>query len=148
MSALRDEIRAILREEIAGFRSEAGAAPPSRVAEQVRITSSTELTHFAQDILRRASEPGFAERVARGELVFELSRPPAGPPTQPVVGAIVTGPGSKVPERLDKALITERDINALDGSARSLRIAPTSRLTPLARDEARRRGIRIERDKA
>ena len=53
---------------------------------------------------------------------------------------IVTGPRRTAPDRLDKSLITERDINALAASARSLRIAPSSRLTPLARDEARRRG--------
>lgn len=145
MSALRDEIRAILREEISALRSEVGYAPPA--SEQVRITSSAELTLFAQELVQRASEPGFAGRVARGELVFELATPmPAAAPAA-VSRAIVTGPPRKAPYRLEKSLITERDINALDASARSLRIGPASRLTPLARDEARRRGIRIERDK-
>lgn len=147
MSALRDEIRAILREEIAALRSEAQTAPPRPESEQVRIASSADLTLFARDLMRRASEPGFAERVAHGTLVFELSTPmPAAPPAS-AARPIVTGPARKAPDWLDKGLITERDISALDASARSLRIAPASRLTPLARDEARRRGIRIERDK-
>jgi len=143
MSALRDEIRAILREEIAALRAEAGQGAPA--TEQVRISSGADLTRFAQDLLQRASEPGFADRVARGELVFDLATPAPTPsaPSMP----LVTGPARKAPERLEKSLITERDINALAPSARSLRIGPASRLTPLARDEARRRGIRIERDK-
>ena len=143
MSALRDEIRAILREEIAALRAEAGQGAPA--TEQVRITSGADLTRFAQDLLQRASEPGFADRVARGELVFDLATPAPTPsaPSMP----LVTGPARKAPDRLEKSLITERDINGLAPSARSLRIGPASRLTPLARDEARRRGIRIERDK-
>lgn len=144
MSALREEIRAILREEIAALRSEVGHTPPA--SEQVRITSSADLTRFARELVQRASEPGFAERVARGDLVFELSAPVGATPAS--TRHIVTGPVRQAPDRLDKSLITERDINALEATARSLRIAPTSRLTPLARDEARRRGIRIERDKS
>lgn len=149
MSALRDEIRAILREEIAALSSEAFGAPPA--SERVRIASGADLTRFAQELVQRMSEPGFAERVARGDLVFDLASPmPAPAPAAiPASAAPSSAPAPRrtAPDRLDKPLITERDINALDTSARSLRIAPTSRLTPLARDEARRRGIRIERDK-
>ncbi len=140
MSALRDEIRAILREEIAALRNEVGSPAPAR--ELVRIASGVDLSRFAQELLQRAAEPGFADRVTRGELVFDLAAP-AHATAQP----IVTGSRRTAPDRLDKSLITERDINALAASARSLRISPSSRLTPLARDEARRRGIRIERDK-
>jgi hypothetical protein len=76
--------------------------------------------------------------VQRGALRFELVG------HQPVSGPIVSGPAKPAPDGLDKALITERDIAALSG-ARVLRIGKGARLTPLARDEARRRGIRIER---
>ena len=137
MSALRDEIRAILREEIAALRSE--ALPSAPEIERARITSSAELNRFARDLLRRAAEPEFAARVTRGELIFELSLEPAPPGV-----AVVTGPSAQA-ERLDKTLITERDIANLGGAQRSLRIGRNSRLTPLARDEARRRGIRIHR---
>lgn len=138
MSSLREEIRAILREEIAALRAEAGAPRPA--VERVRVTSGTELTRFARDLVQRAQDPDFAARVARGDLIFE---PAAAAPAPG--GPIVTGPARPAPEVLDKTLITERDIAGLGPSARSLRIAPNSRLTPLARDEARRRGIRIER---
>jgi hypothetical protein len=137
MSALRDEIRAILREEIAALRGE--MAPPAPQVERVRIGSSAELNRFAQELVRRAASPDFAARVTGGELTFELSE-------APVIGApIVSGPASTAPGTIDKTLVTERDIAGLGDGVRSLRLGPRSRLTPLARDEARRRGIRIER---
>lgn len=148
MSALREEIRAILREEIAALRSGLASAPPCET-EQVRLASSAELNRFAADLVRRAGEPEFRARVARGEIMFELvpgRAPGVAASSAPIVAApIVQGPARRAPERLEKTLITERDIAALGGEVRSLQLAPHSRLTPLARDEARRRGIRIER---
>lgn len=137
MSALREEIRAILREEIAALRAESRPAAPS--VERVRIASSAELNRFAQDLIRRAGDPEFAARVAHGDLVFSLEEPGS------TGASIVSGSPRAQPEVLDKTLITERDIGNLGTSVRSLRIGPHSRLTPLARDEARRKGIRIER---
>ncbi|AVO38531.2 hypothetical protein [Pukyongiella litopenaei] len=141
MSSLRDEIRAILREEISALMAEPRPAGPE--TEQVRIASSADLTGFAQDLVRRASDPDFAARVSRGEIVFRLAGAVPVPVSMPV--PVVTGPPRAAPETVDKALITERDIAGLGNAARSLRISARSRLTPLARDEARRRGIRIER---
>ena len=142
MSGLRDEIRAILREEFAALRAETDtAATVSPACERVQIANSADLTRFARDLVARAADPAFAERVARGELIFEKAAdPPAG-------GAIVSGPAKPQANALDKALICERDLAALDGG-RLLRIGKRSRLTPLAQDEARRRGIRIERSEA
>ena len=57
---------------------------------------------------------------------------------------LVTTMPAAVPE-LRKGLITERDIAAVAEGEVRLRVAKTARLTPLAGDEARRRGIRIER---
>lgn len=138
MSALRDEIRAILREEFAALKGEVPCIPTREV---VRVANSADLMRFAQDLVARAADPVFAARVARGEMGFELAaQAPAG-------GPIVSGPAKPPADTIDKALITERDISAISG-ARHLKIARGSRLTPLARDEARRRGIRIERSKA
>jgi len=139
MSALRDEIRAILREELAALRAEPAHGAP--VTERVSVASSAALNRFARDLVERAASPDFATRLARGDIVFELAQdPPAH-----IGAAIVMGPARAQPVTQDKKLITERDIAALAGQSRSLRIARHSRLTPLARDEARRLGIRIER---
>jgi hypothetical protein len=141
MSALRDEIRAILREEIAALRAEAGQAAPQ--SEPVRIASSADLNRFAQDLLRRAASAEFAARVMAGEHRFEL----AGTAMSGAANGapIVTGPARTPPDVIDKPLITERDIAGLGAGPRTLRLGPKSRMTPLARDEARRRGLRIER---
>ncbi|QIE46306.1 hypothetical protein G5B38_12660 [Pseudohalocynthiibacter aestuariivivens] len=140
MSALRDEIRAILREEIAALRSEAASPPPA--VETVRITSGADLTRFARDIAARAADPGVANRIASGALRFELS---GGAAYAPTTAASHAAPARSAAAPIDKPLITERDIAALGRETRALQLGKLTRLTPLARDEARRRGIRIER---
>ena len=83
MSALRDEIRAILREEFAALKGEVPCIPTREV---VRVANSADLMRFAQDLVARAADPVFAARVARGEMGFELAaQAPAG-------GPIVSGP--------------------------------------------------------
>lgn len=141
MPGLREEIRAILREEFAALRAEtAPPAGPLPARERVQIGSSADLTRFAQDLLARAAaDPGLATRVAQGDLRFELAE------TRSMGAPLVTGRPAPAPDVIAKALVTERDIAALTPGARTLRLARASRLTPLARDEARRRGIRIER---
>lgn len=140
MSGLRDEIRAILREEIAALTG--GATPHVATTEAVRVTSNADLTRFAQDLLARAQDPAFAARVTQGMHRFELHH------HQPLCTPIVSGPARPKPNVLRKTIVTERDIDALGTGTQVLSIAKTSRLTPLARDEARRRGIRIERSEA
>lgn len=136
MSALRDEIRAILREELAALRNEVAPAP-----ETVRIETSTDLNRFAQDLLERAQNPDFVAGVRAGTIRFALTGGAVAPsaPARP----IVTSPSRPVAELLDKKLVTERDIAELQ--SRHIRLPRHSRITPLAQDEARRKGIRIER---
>lgn len=136
MPGLRDEIRAILREELAALRHETMQA-----TETVRIASSADLNRFARDILARAASPDFAAQVEQGRLRFELAGgvPAAAPAPRPIVAS----PPAPAGVTLDRKLVTERDIAGL--AAGVLRIGKETRLTPLARDEARRRGIRIER---
>ncbi|MCQ0092268.1 hypothetical protein [Roseovarius sp. M141] len=145
MSALRDEIRSILREEIAALRSQIA---PRRAPERVQIGGSADLDRFARDLLMRAqNDPDFAAAVTSGAQRFELSGAmPA--PANTCAPRIVTGPASPTRTKaaeLTKTLVTERDIEALDKGAKVLRVPKQCRLTPLANDEARRRGIRIER---
>lgn len=134
MSAIRDEIRAILHEEIAALRSEVRAS-----VETVRITSTADLNRFARDLITRASSQDFSQRVAAGEICFELANA-----AMSAAPTMATQPSGSEP-MLDKTLITERDIVGLGQAQQSLRLMKHSRLTPLARDEVRRRGIRIER---
>lgn len=138
MSGLRDEIRAILREEIAALTAQAPVAA-GPVRERVQIASSAELNRFVRDLIARAADPEFAAQVTKGEILFELAA------HVHTTGSIVSSTPKESPNVIDKPLVTERDIAAMTGGAQTLRLGRTSRLTPLARDEARRRGIRIER---
>lgn len=145
MSSLRDEIRSILREEIAALRSE---SPQTRAPERVQINDSMDLDRFARDLVTRAtSDPDFASAVSSGAQLFELSGSMYAP-TPTHAPRIVTSPPNptraKVTE-LSKKLVTERDIETLEQGTKMLRVPNQCRLTPLANDEARRRGIRIER---
>ena len=111
----------------------------------------------AQQIADRANDPGFVSALRNGRLHFEPVRnvgahervgqlPPAAmrTPAAKQSEILVTTIPPKVPE-LSKSLITERDLAAVANGETRLRITKTARLTPLANDEARRRGIRIER---
>jgi hypothetical protein len=159
MSSLRDEIRMILREEIANLRTEMSL---SRAPERVQISSNADLNRFAADLLGRAArDPDFAAAVTSGAQGFELTgglpahtaslyaghqpSSPANSFSPRIVTGPATAPARTKAAELVKNLVTERDIEALDAGATVLRVPKHSRLTPLANDEARRRGIRIER---
>lgn len=157
MSELRSLIRQILAEEIAALRSEDLGGPQ---VERVRAGSEAELTDFALSVLARGQDAGFAAALREGRIRFVPEAPAVAPPaaayvphpvpprpqpaaaTQPMM--LVTTLPARVPE-LPKGLITERDIAAIAEGETRLRVGKSARLTPLAGDEARRRGIRIER---
>lgn len=165
MSDIRSLIRDVLAEEIAAIRAELlGAAGPRE--ERVRVDDARALTEFALSVLHRAADPGFVSALQQGRLVFSpagaptfaaagpampvAAYAPLAPPSAPVLQAapqpsvLVTTTPAAVPE-VTKSLITERDIAGLGPETTRLRIGRLSRLTPLAADETRRRGIRIER---
>lgn len=150
MGDLRALIKEILAEELASLRAEMAG---DSTVERVSVATPSELNRFALSVLDRASDPQFVSALRNGHLQFEPVRnvgmpervEPALPPAaarQPYT--LTTTAPPKVPE-LAKHLITERDIAAIPSGETRLRITKTSRLTPLANDEARRRGIRIER---
>lgn len=156
MSEMRSLIRELIAEEIRALKRElAGTAGPS--VERVRVGCSDELTAFALSVLDRAEDPAFAEALREGRLRFapEVAQdhrpapapmpryvPPPAPAAQP--RTLVTTVPQPVPE-LRKSLVTERDIAAIASGETRLRIGKSTRVTPLAADEAQRRGIRIER---
>lgn len=70
MSAIRDEIRAILREELSALLAEHSGP---RV-ETVRIETSDDLNAFARRLAEQMSVPGFASKLQSGEVRFALER--------------------------------------------------------------------------
>lgn len=148
MSDIRAIIREILAEEIAALRT---GQDFGRQQETVSVASSQDLTAFALSVLSRASDPAFAAAIRDGSLSFvplEASPPPrsiAMPSSvlKPQAALVTTVPPAIA--EIGKSLITERDIASIADGASRIRIGKKSRMTPLAIDEARRRGIRVER---
>jgi hypothetical protein len=114
---LRGMVRDVLREVMA----QRGAGG----VESVRIASDADLTAF----VARITEPASLEAIRAGKLRFTLQQ--SASPTM-VAGNTLDG------------VITEQKIDkhAAEGK---LVLAPGAVLTPLARDKARRLGLKIER---
>ncbi|MES5481852.1 hypothetical protein QMZ05_03775 [Bradyrhizobium sp. INPA03-11B] len=153
MGDLRALIKELLAEELASMRAELAC---DATIERVNVSTSADLNRFASSILDRATDPRFVAALRNGRLHFEpvwnvetRERVEQLPPSvmRPVAErpeTLVTTVPPRIPE-LRKGLITERDLAAVANGETRLRITKTARLTPLANDEARRRGIRIER---
>jgi hypothetical protein len=127
---LRSMVRDVLREVMAA-RGPQGPAT-SATTEQVRVASDSDLAAF----VARITEPAVAERIRSGRLRFTLgnisSAAPQPAATPQPLAAPLTG------------VITEQKIAGLAAGG-TLVLAPGAVLTPLARDRARRLGLRIER---
>ncbi|MBL4769056.1 MAG: hypothetical protein JKY94_15320, partial [Rhodobacteraceae bacterium] len=50
--------------------------------------------------------------------------------------------------RFERGLVSERDVASLPQDMRRVDVGKTVRFTPLARDELRRRNIKVERDQS
>ncbi len=119
---LRGLVREVLREAMAGK-----SVPGLAAIETVRIACDAELQAFAV----RVAEPATAERVRSGKLKFALAGATAAAPA--------SGPGAPL-----TGVISEKTIDRL-GSSGTLVLAADAVLTPLARDRARKLGLKIER---
>ena len=139
MSELKDEIRNVLRQELMLIQQELKSIKPR--VEHVNINSSDELMDFVRELLNRAEERNFVDQIKEGTLRFEISD------KINKTDNLKSDPNLDVRKQasINKMLITERDIGDLKASEKTISIWKSSRLTPLARDEIRRRGISIER---
>ena len=139
MSELKEEIRTVLREELMLIKDELRGR--GRMVKQVAIHSNDELMIFVRDLLDSAKEAAFVEQINEGTLRFELI-------DKSNMNTEIQN-NEKLEQRrqvsISKTLITERDIGNLNASEKTINIWKSSRLTPLAKDEIRRRGITIER---
>ena len=121
---LRSMVREVLRDVMATRTQPAGAA-----TEAVRIANDSDLAAFVARIV----EPATLERIRAGHLRFTLG---AG-----------SGAGAALPSLPSEVLtgvVTEQKLDRLAG-ARTLVLGPGAVLTPLARDKARKLGLRLER---
>jgi hypothetical protein len=117
-SELRSMVREVLREAMGAKQT-----PGFSAVEAVRISNDSDLQAF----INRLSDPAIQERVKSGKLRFTL-----GGTTGPSLGAALTG------------VITEKTIDKHAGGG-TLVLSSGAVLTPLARDRARKLGLKIER---
>ena len=154
-------IREVLAEELARLRVEVRE-------ERVRIAGDADLAAFARRVLAVADDRGAREALESGRLVFRLDagtgtaagaagRHGAGGGRVPRDGrepdAISASPPSTASthgsrgrtETIESGLLSERHVDRLPRGTARVRLGRGVKLTPLARDRLRRRGIAIER---
>jgi hypothetical protein len=120
---LRGLVREVLREALAG---RAGQAHGS---ESVRIGCDAELQAF----ISRLAGPGVIDAVRAGRLRFALERT-----------AAASSPAASGTADILEGVVSEQRIAAMAGKG-TLRLGSTAVLTPLARDKARKLGLKFER---
>ena len=107
--------------------SPAPAPAPADGAEHVVLASDADLDRFVRSLLARP--PAELEAIRAGRLRFTLQ---AGAPSGVV--------------RVDRGAVTERKVEEAAKAGARLVLGPGAVLTPLARDKARAKGIKIERE--
>ena len=139
---LRGVIRELLAEELAKLRAGAGGhggtepRPPAR-EEQVSIRSDAELAAFVERLVALMKDAGARAEIESGRRVFRLAH-----------GASATVPRARAAApaaRFERGLVTEREVQALPAGTAELHAGKRVRLTPLAKDLLRARGIVIRR---
>jgi len=113
--------------------------------EVVQVASDADLAAFVRRLLEVARDGSARAEIEQGRWVFRLGVATGKDRS----GAPVSAAAPLMHHtQFDKGLISEREIDALPEGTGVIRITPQVRLTPLARDRARQRGIAIERTKA
>jgi hypothetical protein len=134
-----------------GPASTPAPAPPARGSgpaaagearlEAVTIDTNEDLDQFIRRLMSRLENPRERLAIRTGQLRFELQRSPAT-----ATGAASAG-GSSVPAtRIEKGAVTERMIRTAAAEGKRLVLGTGAVLTPLAREQARARGVEISRE--
>jgi hypothetical protein len=138
-------IREVLAEELAKLRSEKGALPTLPVVplreEQVAIANDADIAAFVQKILKLSEDPSERQKLKDGRIAFRLTSGATGGATVPAAALATTGQS----HRIERGLLSERQVERLPRQTKSVLIGKQVRMTPLARDRLRQRGIVIER---
>ena len=142
-------VREVLAEEVARLRVEKGARATGTGTvreERVRIGSDADLGDFAARVLAMAEDGEVRRALAAGRIVFRLdaAAPESGGRPAPT-GSSARTAGSGSTEVLEGGLLSERRAERLPPGTTRVRLGRNVKMTPLARDRLRRRGIVIER---
>ncbi|PCI54612.1 MAG: hypothetical protein COB36_09655 [Alphaproteobacteria bacterium] len=140
-SDLRNLIREVLAEELAGMRSDAAvpAAPQIR-EENVSILTDGDLAAFVRRILDLGNDHKSRAEIEAGRHIFRLGSKSMSRPS-------VTPHDSVASVCFNRGIISEKQIRRLSVGITVVKVTKNVRFTPLAQDELRKRGIKVEREK-
>jgi|GEM_PF-5816262 len=119
--------------------SEFRTSAPEAIEERVRLANDQDVADFVQRILNLIDEPGGQQALSAGQHRFRLAEKTQHKPDQ---AACV--PNGNI-SRVEHGLLTERECGRLAPAVKLLVIGASVRVTPLASDWLRRKGITIKR---
>jgi hypothetical protein len=94
--------------------------------------------------LKLSENPSERQKLKDGRITFRLTAGATGPAAAPAA----TGQSHRATgqsHRIERGLLSERQVDRLPRQTKSVLIGKQVRMTPLARDRLRQRGIVIER---
>ena len=151
---LEQEIQALgMQSSLQSVRAQVSATPESpqyRVQEEfVTMTSDIDLANFVTRMLKLSADPASLSALRTGQLVFKLTAVGSNAATAthavPANQAIQHNKFTHDVVSFERGLFTERECTKLDPAVRLLRVGKTVRITPLAADSLRHRGISTQR---
>ena len=137
---IRKIIRELLVEEIASINKESVSLDQKTTREViVSIRTDEDLMKFVKKILNIVKETDGFSNIENGEIIFHLDVPSSAN----LNGRSCTSHPTS--NKIEDGLITEYDIAKLDENITVLQVLKNAKLTPLAKDELRKKGIKMER---
>jgi phosphohistidine swiveling domain-containing protein len=137
---IRKIIRELLVEEIASINKESVSLDQKTTREViVSIRTDEDLMKFVKKILNIVKETDGFSNIENGDIIFHLDVPSSANLNS---RSCTSHPTSN---KIEYGLITEYDIAKLDGNITVLQVLKNAKLTPLAKDELRKKGIKMER---
>ena len=137
---IRKIIRELLLEEIASINKESVSLDQKTTREViVSIRTDEDLMKFVKKILNIVRETDGFSNIENGDIIFHLEVPSSANLNS---RSCTSHPTSN---KIEDGLITEYDIAKLDGNITVLQVLKNAKLTPLAKDELRKKGIKMER---
>lgn len=136
---VRKLIREVLAEELQRVKAESSTAHGVQ-EETVSIASNADLADFVAKLMKLAGDAKARRDIEQGRRVFRL----AGNAPRTSAPAADPAPANDT-VRMERGVVSERQVDALPRGTRILLVGKDVKLTPLARDRLRQRGIKIER---
>ena len=140
--ALAQTIREVLAEELGKLRAARagrGAGADGPEIEWVALRDDAALGDFVRRVLAMAADPAARAALESGRRVFRLKPGPGS--DAPAAAAAGAAPETCIAQ----GVLSERMVDRLPAGTTRLAVGKAVRVTPLAKDRLRHRGITLER---